>query len=121
QSFRKPKISQQTPQSRKCRSDSKTNKDSRRAFLMESTLLLSSTPLNGHASFATLSPTEKPQTETKLHWLGSQAPAANRGVTWGVPWRKGVLQDTEKLLLTVGEKSISEVQHWVTARWPDGS
>ena len=104
-----------------CRSENKTNKDSRRAFLKQSTLLLSSAPLYGSASFATFPLKAKPQTETKLHWLGSQAPAANRGVTWGVPWRKGVLQDTEKLLLTVGEKSISEVQHWVTARWPDGS
>src|SRR5690606_11090512 len=103
------------------RSENKTNRDSRRAFLKQSTLLLSSAPLYGNASFATFPPSAYAQTETKLHWLGSQAPAASRGVTWGMPWRKAVLQDTEKLLLTVGGKSNSDVQHWVTARWPDGS
>lgn len=103
------------------RSENKTNQDSRRAFLKQSTLLLSSIPLYGNAPFAAVLPTTKPQTETKLQWLGDQTPATNRGVTWGVPWRKGALQDTEKLLLTVGGKSNTDVQHWVTARWPDGS
>lgn len=103
------------------RPEKKTNPESRRAFLKQSTVLLSSLPFYGNAPLAAFRPTRKPDPDTKLHWLGNHVPTAKRGVTWGVPWRKGELKDTKTLTLTAAGKPNTDVQHWVTARWPDGS
>ena len=56
----------------------------------------------------------------KIKWLNDSF-AYNTGVTWGVPWKKGVLHREDKLVLT--EESGKEIpfETWYTAFWPDGS
>lgn len=103
------------------RPEKKTNQESRRTFLKQSTLLLSSLPCYGKAPFAGFLSAINQEQGTFLRWLGDHTPTNKRGVTWGVPWRKGELKDTKTLTLTATGKPNPYVQHWVTARWPDGS
>jgi hypothetical protein len=51
---------------------------------------------------------------TALHWL--EAPG-RQGVTWGVPWSRGVVAGDSTFALADG----TPVQSWITATWPDGS
>ena len=103
------------------RPEKKTNQESRRQFLKQSTVLLSSLPFHGKASFSALLPTTNYEHGTNLRWLGDHVPANKRGVTWGVPWSKGELKAAETLVLSAAGNPNLYVQHWVTARWPDGS
>ncbi|POO83204.1 hypothetical protein CXP52_00445 [Bacillus paralicheniformis] len=56
--------------------------------------------------------------QTELKWL-NRAPAAFGGVTWGVPWAKGVLQKGETV--AIASKNAPCLQTWPLAYWPDGS
>jgi len=56
-----------------------------------------------------------------LHWLRGEAPTVPRGITWGVPWPKGELDNVDKLTFATAENKPVPAQHWVTARWSDGS
>ena len=77
-------------------------------------------PLIGTAPFGASTPAAPNPSDVDLHWLGTQVPKAKRGVTWGVPWAKGVLKGTDTLTLAANGTPVN-AQHWVTARWPDGS
>lgn len=58
----------------------------------------------------------------ELRWLEETTPAAlAAGVTWGVPWPKGALADTEDFALTTADGAPVPVQSWGTGWWPDGS
>ncbi len=98
-----------------------SNQQSRRAFIKQSAVLASAMPLAGSVPFTGFGPIEQKQTLVKLHVLGTQTPKMKRGITWGVPWAKGAFKDSDTLtLITPGDGAII-AQHWVTARWPDGS
>lgn len=56
-----------------------------------------------------------------LHWLGTAAPAAPVGVSWGVPWPKGAVHPTTPLRLTTASGTNLPLQTWPVAYWPDGS
>jgi hypothetical protein len=56
-----------------------------------------------------------------LNWLdGRPAPVAT-GVSWGVPWPKGVVAKAQKFSLTTPDGAALPVQSWPLAYWPDGS
>ncbi|ATH95233.1 hypothetical protein COP00_23820 [Bacillus glycinifermentans] len=59
-------------------------------------------------------------THVELKWLKSP-PAAKGGVTWGVPWEKGVLQKEEQLSIAAPGGSAPVLQSRPLAYWPDGS
>src|SRR5690606_14471313 len=94
---------------------------SRRQFLKQSALLASAVPLVGTIHVGPWGPAEHSKSVADLHWLGGRAPKTRRGVTWGVPWAKGVLKSTEKQALVAHDGTSVNAQHWVTARWADGS
>lgn len=56
-----------------------------------------------------------------LHWLNTSVPNVPCGVTWGVPWPKGVLTRTEPLALFAQDGAAVPLQTWMLAYWPDGS
>ncbi|MFC3771034.1 hypothetical protein [Paenibacillus sp. GCM10012303] len=56
----------------------------------------------------------------KLVWLSGK-PEAAAGVTWGVPWKEGVLLRDEPFSLCSASGRKIPVQSWPTAFWPDGS
>src|SRR5690606_23373255 len=97
------------------------DQQSRRQFLKQSSVLASAMPLARSAPFRAFTSAVQNQQEVNLHWLGAHAPKTKRGVTWGVPWAKGVLKGTETLNLAANGDTAVNSQHWVTARWPDGS
>ncbi|GGJ00455.1 hypothetical protein GCM10010885_07110 [Alicyclobacillus cellulosilyticus] len=58
---------------------------------------------------------------TPLQWLGHLRPNQPCGVTFGVPWPRGFLNDTRVLRLIDSEDKEIPMQTWCTAYWPDGS
>ncbi|OLS42167.1 hypothetical protein [Bacillus sp. MRMR6] len=56
----------------------------------------------------------------KLSWL-SKAPKDQTGVSWGVPWEKGVLDRLDSLCLQDNRGNKIPTQSWPMAFWPDGS
>ena len=57
----------------------------------------------------------------KVNWLGGTAPATPVGVSWGVPWPKGVVQANTPMRLATASGTRVDVQTWPVAFWPDGS
>lgn len=57
---------------------------------------------------------------TTVKWLGDK-PATHGGVTWGVPWAKGVLGRRDPLKAEDEHGNVLPLQSWPTAYWPDGS
>lgn len=55
-----------------------------------------------------------------LSWLGKK-PQINKGLTWGIPWKKGQLHKTDPLKLVNAVQEEIPLQSWPTAFWPDGS
>ena len=55
-----------------------------------------------------------------LKWLNRQ-PTRSTGITWGVPWKQGVLDRHEPISLSDTNGNQTHVQTWPTAFWPDGS
>jgi len=56
-----------------------------------------------------------------LNWLGTAAPAATDGVSWGVPWPKAAVRPDTPMQLATADGRRIEVQTWPLAFWPDGS
>lgn len=56
----------------------------------------------------------------KLNWL-KKPYYKNIGVTWGVPWKRGILKSDENLCLISDKGKSIPLQSWTTAYWPDGS
>ncbi|MBO5545695.1 MAG: hypothetical protein J5951_03435, partial [Bacteroidales bacterium] len=55
-----------------------------------------------------------------LHWI-DKAPAYNLGMSWGVPFAKGTMNEQGTFTLTDAKGNVVPNQHWVLARWNDGS
>src|SRR5262245_7955299 len=56
-----------------------------------------------------------------LKWLDGAAPSVKRGISFGVPWPKGVMRKETALALTTADGKSVPVQTWPLAYWPDGS
>ncbi|AGC67247.1 hypothetical protein Cst_c02230 [Thermoclostridium stercorarium subsp. stercorarium DSM 8532] len=56
----------------------------------------------------------------ELRWLEENR-ATSQGVTWGVPWAKGVLEKNEEFVLETETGEQIPVQSWPVAYWPDGT
>ena len=56
-----------------------------------------------------------------LNWLGGTPPAVSTGVSWGVPWPRGTVQQNQGFTLTGADGTILPLQTWPLAYWPDGS
>jgi len=56
----------------------------------------------------------------ELHWLDG-APAAARGVSWGVPWPRATVQKDTTFALKDAHGNDVAIQTWPLAYWPDGS
>ena len=57
----------------------------------------------------------------QLKWLGAKTPAMATGVSWGVPFKKGVVQPESDYMLKDSNGTSMMVQSWPMAYWPDGS
>jgi hypothetical protein len=56
-----------------------------------------------------------------LKWLDNSATVQPTGVSWGVPYTKGVVKKNQSFTLTNSAGKTIPVQNWITAYWPDGS
>ncbi|MCM3873720.1 MAG: hypothetical protein ND895_23785 [Pyrinomonadaceae bacterium] len=57
----------------------------------------------------------------QLNWLDGKAPAVNSGVSFGVPWPRGVVRKEQTFTLATGDGQALPLQTWPLAYWPDGS
>ncbi|MDB5327224.1 MAG: Tat pathway signal sequence domain protein, partial [Phycisphaerales bacterium] len=63
-----------------------------------------------------------PTKTAEAAWLDTKSTeAAAVGVTWGVPWARGLLKETEPLRVESDTGTAIPSQAWPTAFWPDGS
>ncbi|HEU5077965.1 MAG TPA: Tat pathway signal sequence domain protein [Opitutaceae bacterium] len=57
----------------------------------------------------------------QLSWLEQVTPAEQVGVTWGMPWPRGLHARDAHFALSNGDGKSLPVQSWPLAYWPDGS
>jgi hypothetical protein len=57
----------------------------------------------------------------QLNWLDRTAPSVNSGVSFGVPWPRGVLRKEQAFTLASIAGQTLPLQTWPLAYWPDGS
>ncbi len=62
-----------------------------------------------------------PHPGTWVRWLDDSAPALPQGVTWGAPWPRGKHRQVKHFALRDAAGSMTAVQSWPLAWWPDGS
>lgn len=55
-----------------------------------------------------------------LQWI-DKTPAYYMGMSWGVPFAKGTMNDLGTFTLTDKDGTVIPDQHWVLSRWNDGS
>src|SRR5580704_3758579 len=65
-------------------------------------------------------PAPAPASPGGMTWLGGMAPPLETGVSWGVPWPRGMVSKTQTFSLTAGGSALP-LQQWPLAYWPDGS
>jgi len=56
-----------------------------------------------------------------VKWLDGTAPSVSTGVSWGVPWPRGAIQEGQSFSLKTADGESLPVQTWPMAYWPDGS
>src|SRR5215204_2713073 len=59
--------------------------------------------------------------EVELKWLDTMKFLQPIGVSWGVPWGKGLVRKNQSFTLTSADGKLTPVQSWPLAYWPDGS
>lgn len=57
----------------------------------------------------------------QIKWLSEKSPEIKTGVSWGVPWPRGVIQKGQDFMLTTNSGESLPLQTWPMAYWPDGS
>jgi hypothetical protein len=80
--------------------------------------------LAGSFSGARPSPALFPQVPSRnvsLSWLDREVPPVSLGVSFGIPWPKGVLPRNTAFSLAAAGGNAVPVQSWPLAYWPDGS
>ncbi len=63
---------------------------------------------------------DEPFAKADLHWVG-EAPASDRGVSFGVPFKKGEVTEKTALELRTADGQNIPTDQWAMAKWPDGS
>ncbi len=101
---------------------------SRRRFLRNVALSGAGLSLRGLAASAlegkTMSdsrPAIAGQGAVKLSWLDGAPPATTVGVSWGVPWPRGVMPQGRRVAVRTADGRSIPTQNWPLAFWPDGS
>ena len=56
-----------------------------------------------------------------LTWLGNKEPGLSSGISWGIPFEQGKIQNNYSFSLTNSMGEDLELQYWPMAYWPDGS
>lgn len=59
--------------------------------------------------------------EVEVKWLDSLKFSQPIGVSWGVPWAKGLVKKNQSFTLASADGKLTPVQSWPLAYWPDGS
>src|ERR1017187_5701092 len=59
--------------------------------------------------------------DVAIDWLDGTAPAAEIGVSFGVPWPRGAVRRDQAFSLSAGDGASLPLQSWTLAYWPDGS
>ena len=72
------------------------------------------------ATWAKKDKTAYPDVPARLHWIG-QVPAADKPVSFGIPFLKGEMKPTDAFQLTTDKGEVIPADFWPTAYWPDGS
>ncbi len=57
----------------------------------------------------------------ELSWLDQHPPLAAAGVSWGVPWPRGLVSRNSNLTVRSSDGHSLPTQSWPLAFWPDGS
>lgn len=57
----------------------------------------------------------------QLNWLDRTVPSVNSGVSFGVPWPRGVVRKEQAFTLASIDGQTLPLQTWPLAYWPDGS
>ncbi len=57
----------------------------------------------------------------QLNWIGGTPTPTATGVSWGVPWPKGVVNKEQTFALVTAAGTALPLQTWPLAYWPDGS
>ncbi|QRX63324.1 hypothetical protein JS578_10705 [Dysgonomonadaceae bacterium zrk40] len=57
----------------------------------------------------------------QLSWMGAETPPLATGVSWGVPFPKGIFQKDQQFTLKGQAEESLPLQSWPMAYWPDGS
>ncbi|MDQ3846469.1 MAG: Tat pathway signal sequence domain protein [Bacteroidota bacterium] len=60
-------------------------------------------------------------TEVELKWVDNSPANQPLGVSWGVPWPRGIIKKGQSFTLINNEGKSLPLQTWTTAYWPDGS
>jgi len=82
-----------------------------KGFILAILISIAITPLWGNPSISKV---------VKLNWL-ENAPLIESGISWGVPWPKGVVQKDQTFVLSTPDGKELPLQSWPMAYWPDGS
>ncbi len=61
------------------------------------------------------------ETTATVQWLGGQPPLAPVGVSWGVPWPRGIVPKGSQMIVRTAAGIPVPTQSWPLAFWPDGS
>jgi len=56
-----------------------------------------------------------------LSWLDGTPPAIPAGVAWGVPWARGAVARSDRVMVRDANGRAIPAQAWTMAYWPDGS
>lgn len=56
-----------------------------------------------------------------LKWLDEKPSPVATGVSWGVPWPRGVVMSGQRFTLSSADEATLPLQTWPLAYWPDGS
>ncbi len=56
-----------------------------------------------------------------VRWLDDKASSVAQGVTWGTPWPLGKVKSAKDFALRGAGGSLTALQSWPLAYWPDGS
>jgi hypothetical protein len=92
----------------------------RRQMLATATLLASGAGVLGPGSAAARAP-RMGMPPTQARWIDGAPPARHEGVTWGVPWPRGLHGRRTAFSAASPDGQAVPVQTWPLAYWPDGS
>ena len=105
---------------------------SRRVFVLQAAATATALPLAGELHAGDPLGGAKPEPpdrqrepvdpkQATLRWLDGSTPVLLDGVTWGVPWGRGVAPAGQTFSLKSSIGQALPIQTWPLAYWPDGS